>query len=615
MAQDLFAMAINTGLLLLYTGVVGFSFLLAVNLPATVNGMFGNRLLSAFFSISLGLAALLFALFILSVTGFFSALAIILTAGVVLLLAIMILRRNIYKVKLSSLIESYDSFGLLVGIGFFVLVLVVTYHPPGLWDDTMYQLPLARHYLEHQSLMLHQYVRFGLFPQNINLLMALGLLLDGDLLAQAFVTVPLFVIALGLMGVSGKVCGHWFWGALTAGLLFVIQPVRYSLGYAYIDNAVALFCFSATLAVVFWFEKPRYDKTVGWVLVAAVLAGTASGSKIFGAVLAVILGVYILLMGRSVRGTVIFGVITLIFGAGWYLRSYLISGDPIHPFGGSYFGYFLWNADDLASQYQEQETFGVVRNLLYLPQSLWSAGVIFWLLAFAGFFLVKVPRYIRTLQVVFLLYFCFWFFVSQVDRYLSPIYGAGMALSSYTLYRSYAYLEFRLPVLCKLKRPAVILTSGVLVMMLVAGGIYRYEKRDLVAVIEKRLVYFIHGHDGYQSIQRPGVQLFIEADKYIDQYGARLMQLGFENAVYFFSGETIGDWFGLGRYSDRVTCTSSGCLPLPEEKMRRQMEYFGAYLLVISLERYPGFDVNSYLNEFTIISQDEHGVLFALKGG
>lgn len=42
---------------------------------------------------------------------------------------------------------------------------------------------------------------------------------------------------------------------------------------------------------------------------------------------------------------------------------------------------------------------------------------------------------------------------------------------------------------------------------------------------------------------KPGYELMRQANKYSAKYGERLYQLGFENLVYFFDGQVVGDWF------------------------------------------------------------------------
>src|SRR5690606_36499268 len=159
--------------------------------------------------------------------------------------------------------------------------------PPGHFDDTMYQLPLARHYLEHQRIALHEYLRFPLFPQNINLLFVLGLMLDGVLLAQGFASLPLFIIAVGLVGASIWMLGTSTVGIFAGALLFIIGPIKRTLGFAYVDNGLAMFCWAATLAFLLFDNERQQRKTaLCWAALAGLMAGAAAGSKYFGVVLA-----------------------------------------------------------------------------------------------------------------------------------------------------------------------------------------------------------------------------------------------------------------------------------------------------------------------------------------
>ena len=72
-------------------------------------------------------------------------------------------------------------------------------------DDTMYHLPLARSLVEHHAIVVEQYLRFPLFPQNADLLMALGLQLGDVRLAQFLANICFFVIACGLVGCSWEI--------------------------------------------------------------------------------------------------------------------------------------------------------------------------------------------------------------------------------------------------------------------------------------------------------------------------------------------------------------------------------------------------------------------------
>lgn len=216
---------------------------------------------------------------------------------------------------------------------------------------------MARSYLESGGIVTVDFLRYPLFPQNMELLFALGLMIGGDIMAQGMATIPFFVSSIGLIGAAKKFIGSQVPGYLSIVALFYTPFISSTLGYAYIDHGLALLCWGATLAVAVWEHVHRRHQ--GWLLLAGMLAGCAAGTKLFGGVLAAILGLFILGRCRSWKEPLSYAVSVLLFGAWWYLRSAITSGDPVHPFGGGIFGYYLWNAGDLLFQYQEQATHGV----------------------------------------------------------------------------------------------------------------------------------------------------------------------------------------------------------------------------------------------------------------
>ena len=114
-----------------------------------------------------------------------------------------------------------------------------------------------------------------------------------------------------------------------------------------------------------------------------------------------------------------------------------------------------------------------------------------------------------------------------------------------------------------------------------------------------------------QSTQ--GYELFSKASELRVQYGSRLVQMGFENAAYFFTGIAIGDWFGVARYSKMISCDDGICLPLGELEMKELLDGFNSKMLAVSFERYPLFKPENYSTQFEVVLQNSQGVLLVLK--
>ncbi len=589
-------------LLLCHCGFIGAAVQRAL-LPEVATGtLAGNRYLDGFFAIGTGLVIDIAGLFVLGVGGAFSRTGV-LSLGLLLVALAWTVTRRRSGVRApagpdgSRLAAAVD--GLAITL-LFASTVMAALHAPGYWDDTMYHLPLARSYVQHGALVVSEYLRFPLFPQNVNLLLALGLMWGGDLLAQVFATLPLFVIGLGLIGASQWACGSRLAGAAAAVALFLIAPVASTLGYAYIDNGLALFCWGAVLALAFAaHETAQPREALAWTVVAGLLAGAAAGSKFFGAAFAALAGLALLLVRRDWRLMAVYGALVLLTGCGWYVRSFWVSGDPIHPAGGNVFGHYLWNAADLLSQKQEQSTHGVPPTLGNFLAGLDKAGVSLWLLALLGLALPRVTRSLRLLQLVFAAYLAFWFFVSQVDRYLAPVYGLGMFLCAYTLCRFARWLTF-VPVPSeRVRARAGALALGLVLLPLARDHYHGAQTRMANRQAELQ--------------SRPGYPLFAQASNLAPQFGPRLVQLGFENAVYFFDGVVIGDWFGTGRYGQMIECGANGCGALPPQAMRSLLQGFDARMLIISTARFPKFDPVAYGQYFDLVMQSPDGLLLKLK--
>lgn len=639
-------------------------------------GQLADAPFAAFYSVCLGMLANMLALFGLGLAGALNLAAVGWAALVLFVLAIcglIAFQRcasgiPCFKWNMRSRAPAADWLQAATLLVIFLLCIAVSLHPPGHWDDTMYQLPLARHYVEQQAIVLHEYVRFPLFPQNMNLLFALGLMLgDADaasapaalpasssaagaigawvfgppeVFAQAFATVPLFIIAVGLWATSRRYLGSGIPGLLAAVTLFVIGPVKSTLGFAYVDNGLALYCWAAALAVAGMVE-PRYTgaarigtpgssenvhpgeitglhgnadsqkNMAALALLAGALAGAACGIKYFGLVFATVLGLVVVLIAiaqaapnpqaapnRNVtsilRPMLLYALGVVLTGVGWYVRSYFISGDPAHPAGASLFGFFLWNEGDLAHQYAEQAGYGVGINPLKLPAALREAGVLLWLPAVASICFTRVPQPLRVLQVVFVGYLAFWFVVSQVPRYLGPAYGPGSFLAFYTLYRVGQWASARWPLLRALV-PAACVLAFAFVYAADRGSKYAAEYLNAERVLARN-----HGYALYQQANRDRAQR-----------GARLVQVGFEDGVYFFQGTVVGDWFGLGRYRDILGCDALPC-PMPDsDALKAALSRHGARMLLLNRQHMKIDEAALQADGWRVLASNNHGVLLS----
>lgn len=658
------AATVLAAIFLSHCAVVGGAMLRGVfGRTPRVNGVYfsaggtGDQALHVFYGICLGMVINTAALFVLGMVGLLALPAVVLTG--LALLSVAALMQRLAGHRIGGFYGCSRSDGLtrengqgpsdsgvpvgrketwlqLATLGvIFLLCVAVSMHPPGHWDDTMYQLPLARHYVEQQAIVLHEYVRFPLFPQNMNLLFALGLMLGDtfspiathadelwrfgapEVFAQLFATLPLFVIALGMWGASLRYMNSAVPGLLAALTLFMIGPVKSTLGFAYVDNGLAMYCWAAALAVagMVGVRAPlTWRPAIGpAALLAGLLAGAACGTKYFGVVFSTWLGVLVIVAawlaaqgntpdadsGRSpivaaLKAAVAYAFGVLLVGSAWYIRSYVISGDPAHPAGASIFGFFLWNEGDLAFQYAEQGGYGVGVNPFKLPAALYEAGALLWLPAVASVFLKRVPAPVRLLQAAFLGYLAFWFVVSQVPRYLGPAYALGGFLTFYALYRAWQFAVKRRVIWA----PALVL---------VIATAYTVDRGIKYGSEYLRAEEVLATNSGYA--------LYQHANAYRAEYGDRLVQVGFENGVYFFRGTVIGDWFGPGRYRDILGCEALPCRLPSRSDLEAVLTHHQAGMVLLNRQHVLNIDdLQLQAAGWQMLAATEHGVLLAPSG-
>jgi len=101
------------------------------------------------------------------------------------------------------------------------------------------------------------------------------------------------------------------------------------------------------------------------------------------------------------------------------------------------------------------------------------------------------------------------------------------------------------------------------------------------------------------------------ANQLIPQHGNRLLQVGFENAVFFYNGIVIGDWFGPGRYRQMMQCTDE-CRLIAPEAMREVVRH-NARTLLVNLKEGSKIDLPGYQLDFTLQQLTPDGVLLTLK--
>jgi hypothetical protein len=569
-----------------------------------------NSWLKIFFGLSVGFAIDTTALFLLGVAGWLSGKACIITLGGMTLLA-----ASQLKPRFLARPQLADLFSLTAVLLLFVAVTLPAIRVTGHWDDIMYQLPLAQSYVQQHQITLQPYIRYPLFPQNMNLLFALGLMTGGrqfgaEIVAQFLASVPLFITGLGLIGALRWTTGATWPGFFAAVLLLGLGNISEELGYAYVDNGLILYCWATVLAIALFISHENSGWRSPWLLIAGLMAGMAMGTKYFGVVLVSFPALWLLVVRRDWRAMLVYGATALIFGSWWYIRAWAVSGDPIHPLGGNIFGYFLWNAQDLRlfveGARRSSAGSGAIENVSTFGFFIKRAGL--GLLALVPLSLIYWRRLgpgLTLILAVTLCYFGFWIYVTWVARYLAPIDAAVIFLGIWSLWQIGQTLMRNISWLggVKITRSKIAGAFLCVIAVIVPANNALKQTRNQLRNWQENLW------------QQPGYSLMQQANQLIPRYGNRLINIGFENAVFFYNGIAIGDWYGPGRYEPQMIkySGSGGVYQLiPPELMREVMGHYQARTLLVNRARI-GIDLPAYERDFTLQELTPDGVLLTLK--
>lgn len=506
-------------------------------------------------------------------------------------------RSAVYWPSRADLRDNFPLVILLIG------VFLAALKPPGIWDDTMYHLPYARFFAEQQEIATNPYIRYPFLPQNLHLIFALALAAKDEYFLQLL---NAGFAAFSLLGIFGLT--YWLTGGRIPAYLAVfgflsVKMASKWIGYAYVDHGLSFFITASLAALAL---GRRAGNATPWTLLSGLYMGTAIGIKFFGLMAAIPVFLWLVATQRRFKPIALFSGMAMIGGGYWYLRSYWLSGNPFHPVGSGFFGYYLWSAEDLARQFAEQATHGLPKtlpNLLLAVAETKIRAYLLWPAFAAVWFWRELPKELRLFWWFTVAYYALWFYISQVDRYLMPALPTACVLAAWFLAQSYRKLRFPVSAENGIGRRI----AGILIGLVA-----------LAWTSENAIAYYLRATKGFPDyLLRHGnhYRAMAVANDFRASYGDKLVQIGLERSIYFFKGLTIGDWFGPGRYSQWLISPDATQPPYalrPPVDIAAGLDRFGARLLAIDTTRM-GFDPESMREYFDLLYQDDTSVLYGLK--
>lgn len=307
-------------------------------------------------------------------------------------------------------------------------------------DAMLYHVYEAREFLRAGRLIELRHIWQSYQPISVEMLYTLGLGLLDDrmppLIDWGLGVLTLFSAFLLARRIAGPLAG-----LIGAATFYCTAMVAWESTSCFVELGIAVGATMATFALLRWNET---DETP-WLIVAGLMAGFAATCKLTAAQLPVYLTLVLLHLSvvrkrglrKSVTAAVVFAGISLCLVAPWYLRSYLLTGNPIYPFLPSVFGANPTNHEiqQILAFYGSGKT---PLDLLLAPWYLVSRGS----LSENGQFLNPLPFLFapmilwrarkegpsRSLLMVCVLWFLLWLKTAQIARYLVPVQAIACAL-------------------------------------------------------------------------------------------------------------------------------------------------------------------------------------------
>jgi 4-amino-4-deoxy-L-arabinose transferase-like glycosyltransferase len=339
----------------------------------------------------------------------------------------------------------------LLFIVFFILLnLSIALTPPISKDALIYHLVGPRIFIQNHGIGFVPGNFYTNFPFTTEMLFAVGMLLKGPILAKLihFSFGVLTLVAI-FQWTAAKASAST--GILAGAVYYTLPLVARLSGWAYIDLSLAFYVLLMIMALLHWREFHHK----GFLALAGVFGGIAMGTKYSGIlmVLIIILGALLFFTKGNRMGTraVRVFLIAAVVASPWYIKNWILTGNPTYPFLYPLFGGRDWS-QEMAKTYAMFLSFvgsgpGLL-NYLRLP----------WDICFVGgggrpdfdgfigpiFLLVPILWIAvrpKTVDIKFMLFFSLLYFILcglliQQLRFLIPIFPVLSIILALLIYKT-----------------------------------------------------------------------------------------------------------------------------------------------------------------------------------
>ena len=298
-------------------------------------------------------------------------------------------------------------------------------------DELSYHLVHPKLFAENHRVYEIPYSTPALWPYLGEMLFTLGLLLKGAGLAKLSHWTFYLLTGAAIYCFVSRFENRKT--AFFSGAVYLFMPAAFiQAAFGYVDNTLAFYVFMAYYVLYLFFISSQRQ----WAVLSGVFTGLALSVKFLALfMLPVTAGFFLVHFFRQKdkRGVFLsflsYVTFVVLFGGLWYLRSYLLRGNPVFPFFYQFFGGPGERmAIDASAHGMGRGLAGFLLlpwNLTFHPQHFGGEhiGVLF--LFFLPVFLLSrpMPRHLTFMAAAAASYAFFCFFMDQNTRFLFPAFA------------------------------------------------------------------------------------------------------------------------------------------------------------------------------------------------
>ncbi len=410
------------------------------------------------FSTGLGFGILSYSVFLLGALQLLYPVALYILIGLFAILSLAgwlglrcpleIERKTTSKTRLSF----YDRCigAILIACLFLGFLLVLT---PGIGKDALiYHLAVPKLFLKHHGIYFIPGNIFAHYPLNSEMLYAAGLALRGDVLAKGIHFVMALAILLGMWQFARHYISEITFVPLALLVFYSIPSVFVTSHMAYSDLTASFYTFLAVYAFVNWFSR----RENAWLILCGLLSGVAISTK-YTALLLPFLGCLGILWacrhhrasGRhALRLLLVYVTCTVVVGSPFYIKNWIMSGNPFYPFLYGIFDGRGWDPEQARLYDLFVHSLGMGRGLLDYLLLPWNVSVnatmhsprfdgvlgpVFILTLPFAIGMRKIAIGAKIAMAYCLFAFMFWASSAQQIRYLIPVFPFLAIMTAYVL--------------------------------------------------------------------------------------------------------------------------------------------------------------------------------------